>query len=103
MTAPTTASWFHRCRRGRRMRLFNRQSQRGRGPARGGGRNELVLAVGEAGFKVLLDRLASRDDMPGPVWLLCLEQVSHSALVNRIARVQPAGLMQGDQGRSGGV
>src|SRR4051812_11762349 len=71
------------CRRWPQVRRFDRQPHRGGGPARGGRGDELVLAVGEAGLEVLLDRLASRDDVPGAVGLLGLEQVSQPALIDR--------------------
>src|SRR5262249_13755470 len=85
------------------LRLRARQGQRGDGPAGGGHGDELVLAVGEAGLEVALDRAAAARDVPGAVVLLGLDEELQPGGVGRVVGREVVGEVEGDEGRAGGV
>src|SRR5262249_52387107 len=63
---------------------LDRERESHRRPVAGGGRYELILAVREAAFEVLLNRKGARADEPRSVGQLRFQQVCDAALVKRI-------------------
>jgi hypothetical protein len=87
----------------RRRRGWQRQTQSGGRPAGRGRRDELILFVREAGFEIGLERLAPRADVPGAVGQLRFQQILDAAAIDRVGRAHARGVVQCEQGGTGGV
>src|SRR5262245_45833641 len=61
---------------------FNRQNQRHSRPARSGGGDPLIMAVGESALEIFLERMRASLDGPRTIGGLIGQEVVHAALIS---------------------